>query len=375
MDPILNKSAERLIWVAEPSLGVEEERALAQCAKDDWISQGPRVAEFEDLIANSCDKKYGSACNSGTTALHLALRVEGVSEKSHHVIIPNLTMVALANAVLMAGGTPVFAEVVGNVGNLSLDTIKEEVTPMTKAVIVVHTYGEPVKDIEEIVDWCKRRGISLIEDCAEAHFARHNNKPVGSFADTSIFSFYSNKNITCGEGGMVVTDSPYVKERLDRIRMHAFTPGKHFCHTEEAFGYRMTDMQAAIGIEQFKKSKRFMVDRAIYRAMYNDRLRNNPLVKIPETTKTSGFWVMPVLARDETSRDGMREFLADHGIDTRTYFQPMHEQRFLTRYGTSLSGYGRSIELSRRGFYLPLYPKLSADDINYIAQRLNRYHD
>ena len=370
MDPILNHDAKRLVWIAEPYLGKEEFDALGRCITENWISQGPRVAQFEDAIAKSSGKSYGSACNSGTTALHLALHVCDVGP-GDEVIIPNLTMIALANAVLLTGATPVFAEVENDVGNTSLDTISECITDKTRAVILVHTYGEPVADTIKIMDMCKDKNIKVIEDCAEAHFATLDRKPVGSFGDLAIFSFYSNKNITTGEGGMILTDRLDVKARLDRVRMHAFTPGQHFCHTERAFGYRMTDMQAAIGLEQLKKSPTFMDIRRKYRDLYETGLGGVGNVTVPEAIYTSGLWVMPLLAKDEESRNSIRQHIADRGIDSRTYFQPLHRQSFLV--GLSEREYPRSDDLARRGFYVPLYPKLGVDDIHYIIDAIKEY--
>jgi perosamine synthetase len=376
-DPILNKDAERFIWVAQPSLGDEERDALAQCAIDKWISQGPKVAAFEDGVAKTCGKKYGSACNSGTTALHLALHVADVTA-GDDVVIPNMTMVALANAVLLSRANPVFCDSDPNsdVGNISLAKIKEVITSKTKAVIVVHTYGEPVTDIQDIVDYCEKRGVKVIEDCAESQYAElDDGMPVGSFAELAILSFYSNKNITTGEGGMVLTDSKEVKERLDRVRMHAFTPGQHFCHTERAFGYRMTDMQASIGLEQLKKADRFMRRRKEIRAMYEKGLKSTHMrfAKRSGTLSRSGAWVMPILANSEEQRDKIRQHIADHGIDSRTYFQPMNEQVFLT--GWSSQDYPVASNLARCGFYVPLYPLLSDEDVNYIIDKLNIYND
>lgn len=375
-DPILNKNAERFIWVAQPVLGDEERDNLAQCAIEKWISQGPKVAAFEQRVAMTAGKLYGSACNSGTTALHLALHVADVTE-GDDVVIPNMTMVALANAVLLSRANPVFcdSDPSSDVGNISLTKIKEVITPKTKAVIVVHTYGEPVLDIKEIVEYCNERGIKVIEDCAESHFAELDGQPVGSFADLAIFSFYSNKNITTGEGGMVVTNCKDVKDRLDRVRMHAFTPGQHFCHTERAFGYRMTDMQASIGLAQLDKAEGFMRRRKEIRSMYEAKL-NNPHMRFARRSvelEKSGVWVMPILTESEEKRDAIRQHIADHGIDSRTYFQPMDEQVFLTDW--SSRDYPIASRLARCGFYVPLYPGLSDEDVNYIIDKLNIYND
>jgi len=371
-DPILNTKAEKLIWVAQPSLGLEEATAVASAVADNWISQGPKVKEFEEQIAKQTGKRFGSACNSGTTALHLALHVCDVGPE-HEVVIPDLTMIALANAVLLTRATPVFADSSPKsaVGNVELNTLKDKITEKTKAVVVVHTYGEPVVDIEEIVEYCHNRGIWVIEDCAECHLGRLNGKPLGSFGDVAIFSFYSNKIITTGEGGMVTTNFQTMKERLDRVRMHAFTPGKHFCHTERAFGYRMTDLQAAIGIAQLTKADDFIERRLVIRKQYEECLEDVPYLNIPSTTDESAHWVMPMLADSLKERDGIRKHMADHGIDSRTYFQPMHEQQFLTRFAEG--SYPVSKILADRGFYVPLYPKLSNEDVSYVIGVLRSY--
>jgi perosamine synthetase len=373
MDPVLNLEAKKLIWIAEPWLGLEEAAAVANAVTDNWISQGPRVKEFEQKVANQTGKTYGSACNSGTTALHLALHVCDVGP-GDEVIIPNLTMIALANAVLLTGATPVFADssAYSEVGNLDFLSVYEQITKRTKAVILVHTYGEPVEEIEKITDYCHRNNIDVIEDCAECHFGQYKDRPLGSFGDVSIFSFYSNKNITTGEGGMVTTDCPDTKARLDRVRMHAFTPGQHFCHTERAFGYRMTDMQAAIGLEQLKRAPDFMKRRAEIRIKYEEGLGDVPHLTIPVTTEHSAYWVMPLLADSLEERDNIRQHIASHGIDSRTYFQPMSEQVFLKEFVGAWT-YPHSEELASRGFYVPLYPKLADESIEYIIDVLRSY--
>lgn len=378
MDPVLNENSSRLVWIAEPDIGPLEAKELSKTVKEGWISQGKRVQKFEGLVSKSCGKEYGSACNSGTTALHLALHVLDVGP-GDEVIIPNLTMIALANAVLLTGATPVFADSDANseVGNVSLYTIVPHVTDKTKAVIVVHTYGEPAIDTAAIKQFCKNKNIKLIEDCAEAHFASLNlnpHIPTGKYGDLSVFSFYSNKNITTGEGGMVCTDDLSIKNRLDRVRMHAFTPGKHFCHTERAFGYRMTDMQAAIGIAQMGRASYMMRKRRDYRILYKERTINNDL-KIARHSLSidhSGVWVLPIVTRSLEVRDKARSFFAENGVDTRTYFQPMHNQSFLKEFAKGNS-YPVSSSLGDRGFYLPLYPKMTLEDIHYISDLFNKF--
>lgn len=369
MDPVLNTSI-KTISIAKPLLGKEEENAVAQCIRDNWISQGPRVIEFETLVAKSCNKKYASACNSGTTALHLALHLLDL-KKDDEVIIPNMTMIAVANAVLDVGATPVFCDSGYDNGNVSLETIQKVITNKTKAVILVHTYGELVKDVQNICGTLRAYpyNIKVIEDCAEAHFATDLNLlPAGSFGDIATFSFYSNKNITTGEGGAVCVNSLKLKERLDRVRMHAFTPGRHFWHTEHAYGYRMTEMQAAIGIEQFKKAPLFMQIRRSRQRILRSVINSNPELfncELSYGSDCSGAWVMPILTKN---RANMRKKLALNGIETRSFFQPLSEQCFLKQYARPNNDLSKSIELSNNGFYLPIYPALTDSEFVYILE-------
>lgn len=374
MDPLVNKNAPKYIPVAKPYLTESEKTHLIQCINDEWISQGPKVKEFEQRIADLVGKKYGSACNSGTTALHLALAVCDL-QPGDEVVIPNMTMVALANAVLMAGGTPVFcdSDKYSDVGNTSLNEIEKVITEKTKAVIIVHTYGEAIADYEKTVYSLQRRGLVVIEDCAESLGAVTNEYPAGCLGDLSVFSFYSNKNITTGEGGLVATNSPYIKQRLDKIRMHAFTPGQHFLHQERAFGYRMTDMQAAIGLAQLTKFNEIMRSRIAARLLYELNIKSD-YVKIASTTygsTSSGAWVLPLLCNEADYREDIRAHLANLGIDTRTYFQPLSRQPFLYKYKRKT--YPNSERISEIGFYVGLYPSLTDEDILYICEGINSY--
>lgn len=365
-DPILN-NAGKFIPISIPTIGDREVDAVTQVVKSGWISQGQTVSLFESSFAQSHSRKYGAACNSGTTALHLSLAVLDIGE-GDEVVIPGFTMIAVANSVLLTGAKPVFADSANDVGNISLQTIQNAITPRTKCVIVVHTYGEPIDDIVEIVDYCHNLGIRVIEDCAEAHFAIHKSgSPIGSFGDLAAFSFYANKNITTGEGGIVLSNDHYLDSRLKRLRMHAFTPGNHFKHQETAFGYRMTNMQAAIGLVQLDRHREFMQKRQEIRDRYECQLADLENIKIPKTTRQSAYWVMPIIA--ENNRDQLRKWLADAGIETRTFFYPMHKQAFLRQDGQ----YPIATHLGKHGFYLPIYPNLTLEDVDYICNRVKEY--
>lgn len=373
-DPIVNKRAARHIPVARPSVGWREALAVARVTLSGWISQGRKVAEFETLFAKSHGQEYGSACNSGTTAIQLALAAAGIGP-GDRVLCPTFTMVAVPNSILNVGAEPVFYDAaVGNlVGNSSLDDIKSswEASAIhgplnVRALIVAHCYGEVTQGMDRIRAWCDATGIILIEDCAEVHYARG----AGSWGDLVCWSFYANKNITTGEGGMVTTSRAEYKQKLDRIRMHAFSPLRHFNHTEKAYGCRMTEMQAAMGIVQHKRAPALMARRQMLRALYEhalgwDVLRGDPF-SIPETTLDSAWWVMPVVCDSEEQREGLREWLAQDGIETRTYFVPMHMQEHLSK--SARGDYKRAEYLGRCGLYLPLYPAMSAAEVLYVAR-------
>jgi perosamine synthetase len=376
MDPVLNKKAEYLIPIAKPTLGEEEALVAYNVVKSGWISQGEKVVEFENLIAKAHGKEFGSACNSGATALILALNAAGV-QRGDEVIVPDLTMVAVVNSVLAIGAVPVFAgcNEKSQVGNVGFYSILSNITAKTKAVIIVHTYGEPVEEFEEIVSQLQKKGIRVIEDCAESHYAINSNcKTVGSLGDYAIFSFYSNKIITTGEGGMVLTNNKEDKAHLDRLRMHCFTPGRHFWHSEHAWGYRMTDMQAAIGIVQHDRHNEFLLRRYHIYDLYHSLIKKNDWILPVKLTHLASPWVMPILVYQ--CREELRQYLAKNGIDHRTYFNPFHQQEFCKQYMRGVLYQGEeqySSILGRIGIYLPVYPTLTDNEIEYICNTINRF--
>lgn len=362
-DPIINTRAKRAIPVARPSVGWREAIAVARTVASGWISQGRKVAEFEEKFAASHGRVYGSACSSGTTALMLALRAAGVGP-GDAVLCPTFTMVAVPNSIVTVGAVPVFYDSSDYVGNTSLAKIarKHRTDMSIKAVIVAHCYGEVCDDMAAIADWCRAHELVLIEDCAEVHYAAG----AGKYGDLVCWSFYANKNITTGEGGMVTTNSASTKDKLDRIRMHAFTPGRHFWHTEHAYGVRMTEMQAAIGLVQMSRAPDFMGKRRMLRALYQLMLEDVSVL-IPATSSRSAWWVMPIVLPTEDDRDSLRAWLAEAGIETRTYFQPMHLQSHLRQY-VECGDLSHSEGLGECGLYLPMYPAMAYADVVYVCR-------
>lgn len=363
-DPVVNLAATRHLPVARPSLGPAEAAAARAAVIEGWISSGPRVEEFERQFAAAHGRQYGVACNSGTTALHLALAALGIGP-GDQVLLPTLTMIAVANAVLYCGARPVLVESERESGNPDPLWLPRVLTPHTKAAIVPHLYGMPAAGfLQALRTRCPR--LPVIEDCAEAHYATLAGRPVGSFGRLATFSFYANKIITTGEGGMVLTDDERLAQRLRSLRAHAFTPGDHFRHQSLAFGYRMTDVQAAIGLVQHGRHEELLRRRAEIAQRYIDRLRDLRWIGFPARVAGSVWWVFPILCPHEAARDAVRRALAERGIETRNYFRPLHRQAHLRKFATQ--HYPIADELARRGLYLPLWPGMSDEVVDYVCQ-------
>lgn len=366
-DPVLNINAERVIRVASTSLGPKEEQYVLDCLRRNWLSQGPMVQEFEDLFAAAHGQRTGVACNSGTTALHLALAALDVGP-GDEVIVPTMTMVACFNAILYCGARPVFADSEAN-GNISVPHVRSLLSSRTKAIIAVHLYGEPCDS--SIFDLGHER-IPVIEDCAEAHYARfEDGLSVGSRGVMACFSFYGNKIVSCGEGGMVITSVPELSCRLESLRAHAFSESRHFQHKELAFGYRMTDMQAAVALGQHERREELLAARRQVAAWYAKHWGEPTHVR-PAGDRSAGsvWWVYPILCDDGVWPYRVREALAAAGVEHRTYFAPLHRQGHGRRYGV-YGHYPVADRLARTGLYLPLHPGVSEADVAYICRILN----
>jgi perosamine synthetase len=369
MEPVINRQAERFIPVAKPSIGPAEQGAVAEVMRSGWLSSGPKVEQFEQQFAAAHGKKYGISCNSGTTALQLALMACDVGHQL--VSCPTLTMIAVPNAILSAGGIPDFVDSEPWDGNIKLDDL-DAMPHFPRAVVYVHTYGVPVEFQRP------RSRPFTIEDCAESHYARFaDGSPVGSRGDFACFSFYANKIIATGEGGMVLTNDPAAAERLRGLRAHAFTAGEHFHHREHALGARMTELQGAIGLVQHRRREEFISRRREIAERYTNEFADIHWLDFQQRTPGSADWVFSLLVRDGfahrrehpgpleyITRDSVRQHLADRGIETRSFFKPCHLQPHLQKFATGR--YPVAESLYRRGLYLPLYPDLSDEDVNYI---------
>lgn len=373
MDPIVSKIAPRSIPVARPYLAGRKGKFLADCLENAWVSGGKYVERFEAMIASQNSELsdvHGVACNSGTTALHLALKAIRVLP-GESVILPTLTMVAVANAVRYCNANPRFVDSLEYDGSMSpIESIGPLINGDVKAIVVPHLYGS-VSCVSRKLRELGYEGW-IIQDCAEAHYATTAGRLLLQHErDVLTFSFYANKIIATGEGGMVVCACETMAERLRSLRAHAFTPGNHFHHQELAFGYRMTDLQAAIGIAQCERYLKLLRIRQRHAIQYFQRLADIPWIEFPGRSNGGVWWVFPILVRrewsDRVSVERVREVLADRGIETRRYFTPLHLQPHLQEFALPHQTFPVACDLHQRGLYLPLYVGLRTDDIDYVC--------
>ncbi len=351
-----------MIPVAEPVLGEEELNKVIKAVKSGWISsKGEFVTEFETKFAEYCGVKYGTAVTSGTTALHLALKALGIS-KGDEVIIPTLTFIATANAVTYCNAKPVFVDSHPDYWCINPEKIEEKITKKTKAIIPVHLYGHPC-DMDAIADIAEDNGLSIVEDAAEAHGAEYKGRKTGSLGNVSCFSFYGNKIITTGEGGMCTTNDEELAEKMRLLRDHAMSKEKTYWHEMVGFNYRMTNLQAAIGVAQLKKLDSFIKKKRKIAEWYNKYLQNS--IKHPEMPWAKCvYWMYSILIEN---RDRVMRRLENGGIESRPFFYPMH---VLPPYRNN-ERYPVAEELSKRGINLPSSPNLRMEDIKKIAEVVN----
>jgi len=364
------------IPVYAPVLGDEELENVVAAVRSGWVSSlGTFIPEFEREFATFCDVREAVAVSNGTAALHLALLTLGVGP-GDEVLVPSLTFIATANAVRYCGATPVFVDADRATWCIDPAALDALVTPRTKAVIPVHLYGHPC-DMDPILDVARRRGIAVVEDAAEAHGAEYRGRRVGAFGAIGCFSFYGNKIMTTGEGGMCVTDDPLLAERLRLLRDHGMDPKRHYWHDIVGYNYRMTNLQAAIGVAQVKKLPGFLEKKRRLGAWYAELLAPlaaaGRIVMQPEAPwAKSVFWMCSVLlAEARVSRDEVRARLHDRGVDTRPFFHPVHllppyERRERLAVAEDLGG---------RGLNLPSGLGLDRSHIERVAKALTEALD
>lgn len=360
------------IPVNEPLLDGNEERYLAECIRTGWISsEGPFVKRLEEGFAARAGRRQGIAVCNGSVALDVAVAALGLGP-GDEVIVPSLTIISCAAAVIRAGATPVLVDCEPDTWNTAAERIAARITPRTKAIMIVHLYGLPV-DMDPVLALARRHGLKIIEDAAEMHGQTYKSRPCGSFGDISTFSFYPNKLVTTGEGGIVLADDPVLAQRCRALRNLCFQPGKRFVHEELGWNFRMSNLQAAVGVAQLERLDEFIARKRRMGAAYLQELADVPGLQLPvaQTPYAENiFWVFGVILEENAPFDAAEAMkrLATRGVSTRPFFWPMHEQPVFRQMGLFAGeAHPCSERLARRGFYLPSGLALTDSQIEQVV--------
>lgn len=352
------------IPVYRPELGGNELTYVQKCLESTWISsRGEFIDRFQSDFARFIGAENASAVTNGTVALHLALLGVGLGP-GDEVIVPSLTYVAAVNAIRYVGATPVFADADAKTWQIDPDHVAKLITPRTKAILAVHTYGQAC-DLASLGVLCRKHNLRLIEDCAEAFGTRIGTQHVGTFGDVATFSFFGNKTVTTGEGGMVVSRDAQVHALICKLRGQGLAGEKEYWHDVVGYNYRMTNICAAIGVAQMERADELIARKRKLAFAMQASMADLPLTFHREQPGTThSFWMISALTKTEAERDGLRRALRVEGIETRPVFHPAHT---MPMYAAGQTGLDVSVDLSARGLNLPSWPGLSETQITDIA--------
>lgn len=364
--------AERRIPVAAPALVGREREYVLDCLDSTWISSSGKYLErFESQFADFCGVRHAVSCCNGTVAVHLALMAHGVGP-GDEVIVPTLTYVASANPVVYCGGQPVFVDAEPRTWNMDPERVAEAITPRTRGIVVVHLYGHPT-DMDPILELAGRHGLWVIEDAAEAHGATYRERIAGSMSSLATFSFYGNKIITSGEGGMVVTDDERLAALVRQLHGQGQDPQRRYWFPMVGFNYRMTNIEAAIGLAQLERIDWHLSRRREIAGWYREELGEVEGIALSpeEPWAKSAFWIVCAVLDEQRfgTRDGVMAALDEAGVETRPFFYPLHT---LPMYREANAGreFPVAEDLGRRGMNLPSSATLTREDVGYVCAQL-----
>lgn len=365
------------IPVNEPLLNGNEKKYLCECIDTGWISsEGPFVKEFEQKMSATVNRKYGIAVSNGTAALEVAAQALGIGE-GDEVIMPAFTIISCAMAVTKLGAVPVLVDSDPHTWNMKVDEIEAKITPKTRAIMIVHIYGLPV-EVDGILALAGKYGLKVIEDAAEMHGQTYKGKPCGSFGDISTFSFYPNKHITTGEGGMVVTDDEGLAERCRMLRNLCFRKDVRYVHDEVSDNYRFTNLQAAVGLAQLERLDEFVARKRAMGKYYTEQLSDidGLILPIEKTGYADNiYWVYGMVLDRQIEADNkvVQKLLAEEGIGSRTFFWCMHEQPVYQKQGLFQGEtYPNAEYLARKGFYIPSGLALTQEQMERVVAAVRK---
>jgi len=368
-----------MVPVNTPFLNGNEKKYLNECIDTGWISsEGPFIKRFEEDMASYIGRKYAVACANGSAALDIAVRALGLGE-GDEVIMPSFTIISCAQSLVTNGVKPVLVDSEFDTFNIKIEDIEAKITSKTKAIMIVHLYGLCV-DVNPIIALAKKYNLKIIEDAAEMHGQTYKDKMCGSFGDVSIFSFYPNKHITTGEGGMVLMDDEIIYEKSKGLRNLCFSsdPDKRFIHEELGWNYRMTNMQAALGVAQLEQIDEVVAKKRWIGNSYNELLKDIDSINLP-IAKTEFceniYWVYAITLKDsckKTVREVMKE-LGKYKIGTRPFFYPMHKQPVFNKMELFINDdLPNSEKLYERGFYIPSGLALTQEQLEEVSDALHK---
>ena len=355
------------IPVYRPWLAGNEKKYVNECLNSTWISsKGKFIPLFEQQFAEYLGVRHAASVCNGTVALHAALLALGVGP-GDEVIVPTLTYIASVNAIAYTGASPVFVDSIVDTWQMDPNDVQKKITPKTKAIMAVHLYGHPCQ-MDRLVELAKKHGVYLIEDCAEALGSEFQGKKVGTFGDIATCSFFGNKTVTTGEGGMVVTNDETLHDRVVHFKGQGLAKHREYWHDVIGYNYRMTNICAAIGLAQLERVGETITRKRKIAKRYRDLLKNLPVVCHGEQKDAfNTFWMCSILTPRAEQRDPLRESLLKAGIETRPLFYPAHT---MPMYSQKFQKYPVAEDLGWRGLNLPSYPELTEQDISFIVDKL-----
>lgn len=354
------------IPVYKPSITAAEKRYVNECLDTEWISsKGKFVDQFEHAFADYVGTKYAVSVSNGTTALHTALLALGIGP-GDEVIVPTLTYIASANAVTYTGAKPIFVDSTAETWQIDVDDVRRAITPQTRAIMPVHLYGQAC-NMPAIVELARERDLLVVEDCAEALGTKIGMQHVGTFGDIATFSFYGNKTITTGEGGMVITNNPTLRNRVSHLKGQGLAQFREYWHDVVGYNYRMTNICAAIGCAQLERIDATLNKKRQIAEWYRELLAEKLEFQSKDSTTTHSHWMVCLLAPTAEDREPIRRRLDKAGIETRPVFYPIHS---MPMYADSYRRMPVADDVSSRGINLPSYPDLTFEQVSHICHTL-----
>lgn len=356
--------------VYEPSLSGNEKKYVMECLDSSWISsKGKFVTEFEKKFAEFTGASHATTVSNGTVAIHLALLALGIGP-GDEVIVPTLTYIASVNAIVYCGATPVFVDSLKESWQIDPADVKRKISPNTRAVMAVHLYGQ-MCDMDPLVKICKDNGIFLIEDCAEATGSYYKGKHAGTIGDIATFSFYGNKTITTGEGGMVITNDETLFDRSVHFKGQGLAKHRQYWHDVIGYNYRMTNICAAIGLAQLEQVEKFLKAKKQVAGWYQKHLPKQVTFHKEMKDTVHSYWMCSILTAEASQREPLRDHLAANGVETRPLFYPAHT---MPMYSGKYQKHPVAENLGWRGINLPSYPGLKESDIKEICKHITAYY-